>query len=590
MKNILYLIVCAVVSLTAVADGLPISRGQLSNSLTADSGIPKLPDECKIPFSVKHPFWERLYDDPHPGYVDSEDGRIVMVYCYDFNWNDENGTATVINSSRFMFGKSTCLQRLDNNQNGNWKAQDLYMSYDIPIDIDENSRQVTLRTGKLLTTHMPDNTTRYDVYAMPEKWLTTLDDGDDYSDIVEPIYRDGSIEFIDGFAFLIEKKVMHDGVWETSSWELSPIFRNLHLFVPNGKHQYTSRALPEDDRPGPVGQGGGLVPRPTRPVNPKPVNPKPVNPRDFDPKLTLGNPGDATIGSVLTPVIPLYSVPVYIYQANDSTIYVYNLYGTDFNWNRMILNRDGTLTFPGQEVSSYGGKGLYNYSLRDDYLVSGNQGTWSVNTANGMSIRWGDTYFDYKYDDIRHVETKPQLRNDRKSMRDSVYMNNRLSLTKPLNPSFDQPVVTDSTVTFRAVTQSTDEVLLLLYDPEQDVYSSVPNPYTVYRTDTAYSVSFVAYARRALDGGKYTYSDDVCFEYEVPALEQPEQGDVNNDGAVDITDVISLINQVLDTTGTNDGLSPKHVDVNLQEDIDIEDITALIHRVLCGDWPTKEGR
>ena len=105
-----------------------------------------------------------------------------MVYCYDFNWNDENGTATVINSSRFMFGKSTCLQRLDNNQNGNWKVQDLYMSYDIPIDIDENSRQVTLRTGKLLTTHMPDNTTRYDVYAMPEKWLTTLDDGDDYAD------------------------------------------------------------------------------------------------------------------------------------------------------------------------------------------------------------------------------------------------------------------------------------------------------------------------------------------------------------------------------------------------------------------------
>ena len=174
-------------------------------------------------------------------------------------------------------------------------------------------------------------------------------------------------------------------------------------------------------------------------------------------------------------------------------------------------------------------------------------------------------------------------------MLDSVYMNNKLFFTKPLNPSFDQPVVTDSTVTFRAaVTQSSGEVLLLLYDPEQDVYSSVPNPYTVYRTDTAYSVTLVAYTRRALDGGKYTYSDDVYFEYEVPALEQYEQGDVNNDGAVDITDVTSLINHVLDTTGVE--IFPWKADVNGMEGIDIEDITNLIHRVLYGEWPKKEGK
>lgn len=537
-----------------------------------------------------------------------------MVYCYDFNWNSENGTATVINSSGFMFGKSTCLQRLVDDQNGNWKVQDLYLSYDIPFDVDENSRKVTLYTGKLLTT-LSGSTTRYDVYAMPEKWLTTPDDGDDYSDIVGQMYRDGSIEFSDGFAFLIEKKIMNDGVWETSSWELSPIFRNLHLFVPNGKHQYTSRAIPEEERPSPNELGGGLVPRP---IKPKPVNPKPVNPHIFDPNLTHGNPGDATTGSDMIPLsyvtdhefqVPLNdvigenppqesdpkSVPVYIYQANDSTIYVYNLYGSNFNWNCMILNHDGTMEFPGQEVSRYGYYGLYNYSLcdslGDDFLEKGNQGTWFVNTANGMSIRWGDTYFDYDYyygGGLPHLP-QLQLKNNRNSMLDSVYMNNKLFFTKPLNPSFDQPVVTDSTVTFRAaVTQSSGEVLLLLYDPEQDVYSSVPNPYTVYRTDTAYSVTLVAYTRRALDGGKYTYSDDVYFEYEVPALEQYEQGDVNNDGAVDITDVTSLINHVLDTTGVE--IFPWKADVNGMEGIDIEDITNLIHRVLYGEWPKKEGK
>ena len=588
MKNILYIIICAFVALTAAADGLPVSQEQLSNNLTSSSGLPKLPDDWKIPFSEKHPFLERLYTPE--GYLDSEFGRIVMVDCYGFNWNSANGTATVDVSSRFMYGKSTLLS----SQNGNWVVQDLYMDYDIPIDIDENSRKVTLHTGRLLTTYVLDNTTRYNVYAMPEKWLTTL--ADEYSDIAGQIYRDGSIEFSDGFAFMIEKSILRDSVWETSSWELSPIFRNLHLFVPNGEHTYMTTFL-EEEKPSPQGHGGGLYPRPTRPVNPKPVKTTPITPRVFDPKLTLSNPGDVTTifdmntsSSVpdqefqvhLSEDSKHHSVPVYIYQANESTIYVYNLYGTDFNWNRMDLYPDGTMTFPGQEVSGDGGKGVYNYSRQDSLLVSGNQGRWS--NKLGMLFSWGDTYFDYAYGNP--VELSLQFRNNRNSMCDSVYTNNYLSYTKPRNPSFNQPIVTDSTVTFRAETQPFSEVVLLLYDPEQDVYSPVSNPYTVSRTDTAYNVSLVAYSQ-VMDGEKYTYSDDVYFEYEVPALAKAEEGDVNNDGVVDITDVTSLINHVLDSTDTIDRFLPKHVDVNGLEGIDIEDITTLIYRILCGDSPTE---
>ena len=588
MKNILYIIICAFVALTAAADGLPVSRDQLSNNLTSSSSLPKLPDDWKIPFSEKHPFLERLYTPE--GYLDSEFGRIVMVDCYGFNWNSANGTATVDVSSRFMYGKSTLLS----SQNGNWVVQDLYMDYDIPIDIDENSRKVTLHTGRLLTTYVLDNTTRYNVYAMPEKWLTTL--ADEYSDIAGQIYRDGSIEFSDGFAFMIEKSILRDSVWETSSWELSPIFRNLHLFVPNGEHTFSSKYVKDKPRPH-NGWGGGLTPRPTRPVNPKPVKTTPITPRVFEPKSTLGNPGDATTIFDMSPSssvpdqefqVPLSdskfstqnSVPVYIYQMDDSTIYVYNLYGTDFNWNRMIINPDGTMTFPTQEVSGDGGKGVYNYSRRDNFLVSDNQGTYNANV-----ISWGDTYFDYEYEG-NPVVLSLQLRNNRNSMLDSVYRLNHLSYTKPRNPSFNQPIVTDSTVTFRAETQSSGEVVLLLYDPEQDVYSPVSNPYTVSRTDTAYNVSLVAYSQ-VMDGEKYTYSGDVYFEYEVPALAQAEEGDVNNDGVVDITDVTSLINRVLDSTDAIDRVLPKHVDANGLEGIDIEDITTLIYRILCSDCPTE---
>ena len=473
------------------------------------------------------------------------------------------------------------------------------MDYDIPVDINKNSRNVTLHTGELLTTSMSGATTRYDVYAMPEKWLTMQTD--DYDDIVGRLHQDGSIEFNDGFAFLIEKKIMNDGVWETSSWSLSPIFRNLHLFVPNGEHTYASKYdYSRPSFPG-GGSGGGLLPRPIKPKTDK-VKPRPVNPRVFDPKLTLGNPSDATTGYDLIPLSSVpdqesqvflsddshtdsqHSVPVYIYQADDSTIYVYNLYGTDFNWNYMILNPDGTMTFPCQAVSyensNTGIVGLYNYSCLDKYLENGNQGTYNANL-----ISWGDTYFNYYYV-YNPEEPTLRLRNNGNSMRSFVYTKNRLSYTKPHNPSFNQPIVTDSTVTFSAVQRSSGKVVLLLHDPEQDVYSPVPNPYTVSRTDTAYSVSLAAYTK-VLFGSHYKYSNDVYFEYEVPALAQAEEGDVNNDGVVDITDVTSLINHVLDSTDTIDRVLPKHVDVNGLEGIDIEDITTLIYRILCGDCPTE---
>ena len=595
MKNFLYIIICAFVTLTAAADCLPVSRDQLSNNLTSSSVLPKLPDDWEIPFSMKHPFLERLDYNLDPGIELQVNTRIVMVDCYDFDWNSTNGTAIVDESSRFMFGKLTCL----NSHNGNWVVQGLYMDYDIPIDINENSRNVSLHTGELLTTGMSGSTTRYDVYAMSEKWLTMQTD--DYDDIVGRLHHNGSIEFCDGFAFLIEKKIMRDSVWETSSWQLSPIFRNLHLFIPNGKHTYTSKNnYLRPSFPG-GGAGGGLYPRPIKPKTDK-VKPKPVNPRVFDPKFTLGNPGEATTGYDLIPVSPVpdqesqvflsddshtdsqHSVPVYIYQADDSTIYVYNLYGTDFNWNYMILKRGGAMTFPSQavscEVNNTGIVGLFNYSCLDKFLVEGNQGTYDAN-----SISWGDTYLDYDY--VKNPEYPTiQLRNNRNSMPDSVYTNNRLSYTKPRNPSFNQPIVTDSTVTFSAVTRSSGEVVLLLHGPEQDVYLPVPNPYTVSRTDTTYSVALVAYTK-ALVGYRYKYSGDVYFEYEVPALAQAEEGDVNNDGVVDITDVTSLINRVLDSTDAIDRVLPKHVDANGLEGIDIEDITTLIYRILCSDCPTE---
>lgn len=99
--------------------------------------------------------------------------------------------------------------------------------------------------------------------------------------------------------------------------------------------------------------------------------------------------------------------PVYIYQVNDSIVYVYGLYGRfddasqsysmyKNEQNEMYLNPDGTMTFPSQRVGySYASlledKNVWNYSAEVGNgeftdLEPGNTGTWTPE-----AISWGNT-------------------------------------------------------------------------------------------------------------------------------------------------------------------------------------------------------
>ena len=60
------------------------------------------------------------------------------------------------------------------------------------------------------------------------------------------------------------------------------------------------------------------------------------------------------------------------------------------------------------------------------------------------------------------------------------------------------------------------------------------------------------------------------------------RGDVNIDGAVDISDVTALIDYLL--TGVLEGIDIDVADCNLDGDIDISDVTALIGYILAGSW------
>ena len=61
------------------------------------------------------------------------------------------------------------------------------------------------------------------------------------------------------------------------------------------------------------------------------------------------------------------------------------------------------------------------------------------------------------------------------------------------------------------------------------------------------------------------------------------RGDVNEDGAVNISDVTALINYLLN--GNTDGINLDNANCNQDEIINISDVTALINRLLSGSWP-----
>jgi hypothetical protein len=87
-----------------------------------------------------------------------------------------------------------------------------------------------------------------------------------------------------------------------------------------------------------------------------------------------------------------------MYQPDDSTLCVYNLYGKGLSENYLVLHYDGTLTMPGQQIaySAEMDAAVFNCSrdADDETLLFGNEGivasdtiTWNLTlpyTENGL--------------------------------------------------------------------------------------------------------------------------------------------------------------------------------------------------------------
>lgn len=434
MRRIILTLICACMTLSILAGTPRLTRSQLkqATAIKDQSVKPSQVVGRDKSLSLQQVLKERhltLDDNKLNSKATSnalirQGDYIASFDLYDFDWDDENAIATVIDSTGAMMGKK-CRLRHNFGVLTNWYIESLYGDYNIPIKVNVLAGTVTLSAGVKLddmTTIVESEGARgtvlyehlWTIYAMPLSWL----EGDSaYHDIKGVIHDDGTIEFNDDFGFLVEERFKYsNGVLsDPISWGLSPIFENLILYEPNAIHNYDTDAfavaiedymvIVNNGTYYPMGSGGSVP----KPIKPRPATisntgtSKPITPRNFRPSFGTMLPDQDSDDSQETrcentdftrdfnPTVFHGSQPVYLYQLDDTTLMVYNLFGKDYCWNYMNIDPDGSVFIPAQPIDvNSQGKVFYNCSSAHavDTLVWGNQGTRTQNC-----ITWGKTYF-----------------------------------------------------------------------------------------------------------------------------------------------------------------------------------------------------
>ncbi len=111
--------------------------------------------------------------------------------------------------------------------------------------------------------------------------------------------------------------------------------------------------------------------------------------------------------------------------------------------------------------------------------------------------------------------------------------------------------------------------------------------YTIPADWNADNMSVVAFISRPIAGRNYldmrVNNVNKCKLGESTPVEEVMLGDLNDDGMIDVADVVMLIDVAL--SGNTSGVNREAADINHDGLYDVADVTALIDRLLSGYWP-----
>ena len=133
-------------------------------------------------------------------------------------------------------------------------------------------------------------------------------------------------------------------------------------------------------------EGMGVRPKPVDPHNP--TRPR-TNPYNVVPFMNDNNNNVLTAYNPNLTEIGLTQAPVYMYQNDDSTLCIYNMFNQGYTISYMCLDGDGNMTYPAQPMyyDEVDGEDYYNCSSVGTSLIGGNTGAATTDT-----ISWGTTY------------------------------------------------------------------------------------------------------------------------------------------------------------------------------------------------------
>lgn len=399
----------------------------------------------------------------------------------------------------------------------------------------------TTKSGKTTTI---EDTTEY-IFLVDEAYMLSDDENADFSNLQGELYEDGTIFIPDGWLIYdlcyTVKRVIRSGN-TTTTYDTVPsisnFFHNTYLMTSNATHSYTSHYSKD------------IV----------------------DEYVAAGYPA-----SYFEPEDE--SVPVYMFQYNDTIAVAWNVFGMGQRGRAMYIYEDGTMEMPGDVAyEASNGRDYENISVGWDAVADtadwNNASYWTIGTVTPTKIAWGENCL-YDFNSGYYLI--------------SYFGNNELTFTTDeyfMLGYTTTPVITyevnDDNVVVTAAPGDEEEatVLLGIYDAETEMVTWVDNPYTIERTDADQTIIFAA---RALAYGK-NVSEWAVAEITIPALEGPSflRGDVDMDGSVGISDVSALIDYLLSHDDTD--VSVLAADCDEDGSVGISDVSALIDYLLAHEW------
>lgn len=293
---------------------------------------------------------------------------------------------------------------------------------------------------------------------------------------------------------------------------------------------------------------------------------------------------------------------VYMFQWSADTVAVWNMFGLGNRGNVWLINEDGTAQFPnmqyGGDMASQRSYCETNYSSYDwtdaDHVTflgydptGGDDGTGAAELENPIegtvtpeAITWDYLVWSWWGQNPStggwvYLSYPPFSNNALTFTNGDFFM-----LGTTATPVIETELNDDNVVVTAVPGDELEaEIILCIYDPENETLTPVDNPYTVERTDEDQTIIFAAIAQAY---GKEA-SEWAVAEVTIPAKEITFlRGDVDNDGSVGIGDVTTLIDYIL--SKDPEGVNLLAADCDQDGSIGIGDVTALIDYILSKSW------